>query len=115
MMDLGAFVDEAGQHGAVWRDPKAHAEAGVSFAQAVEVAQTAERGKFDLLFLAASAAVNLSGNADERGPIGKVVKFSPLTIMSALAAVTKHLRPVRSSPTTLHAPSSLPRTSPLLD
>ena len=52
MMHLGAFVHETGQHVAAWRHPKAHAEAGVSFAQAVEVAQTAERGKFDLLFLA---------------------------------------------------------------
>jgi alkanesulfonate monooxygenase SsuD/methylene tetrahydromethanopterin reductase-like flavin-dependent oxidoreductase (luciferase family) len=57
MMHLGAFVHETGQHVAAWRHPKAHAEAGVSFAQAVEVAQTAERGKFDLLFLA-TAAVN---------------------------------------------------------
>ncbi len=106
MMHLGAFVHETGQHVAAWRHPQAHAESGTSFAQAVEVAQTAERGKFDLLFLADSAAVNLSSNLDARGRMGKVVKFEPMTVLSALAAVTKNLAtsPIRS-------PASLPRST----
>ena len=115
MMHLGAFVHETGQHVAAWRHPKAHAEAGVSFAQAVEVAQTAERGKFDLLFLADSAAVNLSGNADARGRMGKVVKFEPMTILSALAAVTKHLGLVATSTTTFNEPYTLARQFASLD
>src|SRR5947199_3958393 len=86
MMRLGAFVHETGQHVAAWRHPGAHAEPGTSFAQILEVAQTAERGKFDLLFLADSAAVNLSANTDARGRMGKVVKFEPMTVLSALAA-----------------------------
>src|SRR5260370_17092760 len=93
MMHIGAFVHETGQHVAAWRHPGAHAEAGTSFAQAVEVAQTAERGKFDLLFLADSAAVNLSGNPDARGRMGKVVKFEPMTILSPLPPVTHHPGP----------------------
>ena len=115
MMRLGAFVHETGQHVAAWRHPGAHAEAGVSFAQAVEVAQTAERGKFDLLFLADSAAVNLSGNADARGRMGKVVKFEPMTILSALAAVTKHLGLVATSTTTFNEPYTLARQFASLD
>src|SRR5258705_2543409 len=109
MMHLGAFVHETGQHVAAWRHPKAHAEAGVSFAQAVEVAQTAERGKFDLLFLADSAAVNLSGNADARGRMGKVVKFEPMTVLSALAAVTKHLVLGATSTTSYNEPYMVSR------
>src|SRR4029077_17034949 len=104
MMRLGAFVHETGQHVAAWRPPEAYAEAGVSFAQAVAVAQTAERGKFDLLFLADSAAVNLSGNTDARGRMGKVVKFEPMTVLSALAAVTRHLGLVATSTTTFNEP-----------
>ena len=115
MMHLGAFVHETGQHVAAWRHPKAHAEAGVSFAQAVEVAQTAERGKFDLLFLADSAAVNLSGNADARGRMGKVVKFEPMTVLSALAAVTKHLGLVAPSTTPFNEPYTLARQFASLD
>ena len=115
MMRLGAFVHETGQHVAAWRHPGAYAEAGVSFAQAVAVAQTAERGKFDLLFLADSAAVNLSGNADARGRMGKVVKFEPMMILSALAAVTRHLGLVATSTTTFNEPYTLARQFASLD
>ncbi len=41
------------------------------FAQAVDVAQTAERGKFDLLFLADSAAVSVFGIAEVARPHGQ--------------------------------------------
>ncbi|HEX9556138.1 MAG TPA: LLM class flavin-dependent oxidoreductase, partial [Reyranella sp.] len=115
MMHLGAFVHETGQHVAAWRHPQAHAESGTSFAQAVEVAQAAERGKFDLLFLADSAAVNLSANPDARGRMGKVVKFEPMTILSALAAVTKNLGLVATSTTTFNEPYTLARQFASLD
>ena len=81
----------------------------------VETAQLAERGKFDLLFLADSAAVNLSGSADVRGRMGKVVKFEPMTILSALAAVTKNLGLVATSTTTFNEPYTLARQFASLD
>lgn len=115
MMHLGAFVHETGQHVAAWRHPGAHADSGVSFAQAVEVAKTAERGKFDLLFLADSAAVSLSGNEDARGRMGKVVKFEPMTLLSALAAMTKNLGLVATSTTTYNEPYTLARQFASLD
>jgi hypothetical protein len=61
-MRLGAFVHETGQHVAAWRHPGTHMHAGVSFAEMVETAELAERGKFDFLFLADSAAVNTAGS-----------------------------------------------------
>ena len=79
------------------------------------VAQLAERGKFDFLFLADSAAVNLSGSAEARGRMGKVVKFEPMTILSALAAVTKHLGLVATSTTTFNEPYTLARQFASLD
>ncbi|WP_371135676.1 LLM class flavin-dependent oxidoreductase [Reyranella sp.] len=115
MMHLGAFVHETGQHVAAWRHPQAHYHSGVSFADAVEVAQTAERGKFDFLFLADSAAVSLSGTPESRGRMGKVVKFEPMTILSALAAVTKHLGFVATSTTTFNEPYTLARQFASLD
>ncbi len=115
MMRLGAFVHETGQHVAAWRHPEAHAESGVSFAQMVETARLAERGKFDLLFLADSAAVSLAGSADARGRMGKVVKFEPMTILSALAAVTKNLGLVATSTTTYNEPYTLARQFASLD
>jgi hypothetical protein len=44
------------------------------FAQAVDVAKPAERGRFDLLFLADSAAGSVNGTAESRGRMGKTVK-----------------------------------------
>ena len=115
MMHLGAFVHETGQHVAAWRHPEAHMGSGTSFAEALEVAQLAERGKFDLLFLADTAAVNLSGSADARRRMGKVVKFEPMTVLSALAAVTKNLGLVATSTTTYNEPYTLARQFASLD
>src|SRR5260370_15321355 len=115
MMHLGAFVHETGQHVAAWRHPDAHYHSGTRFSDMVEVAELAERGKFDFLFLAATAAVNLQGNADARGRMGKVVKFEPMTILSALAAVTRHLGFVATSTTTYNEPYTLARQFASLD
>src|SRR5258708_33287907 len=115
MMRLGAFVHETGQHVAAWRHPEAHMGSGVAFAEMVETAQLAERGKFDLLFLADSAAVNLTDSADVRGRMGKVVKFEPMTILSALAAVTKNLGLVATSTTTYTEPLTRARQFASLD
>ncbi len=115
MMHLGAFVHETGQHVAAWRHPEAHFHSGANFADAVEVAQIAERGKFDFLFLADTAAVSLSGTPESRGRMGKVVKFEPMTVLSALAAVTKHLGLVATSTTTFNEPYTLARQFASLD
>jgi N-acetyl-S-(2-succino)cysteine monooxygenase len=115
MMRLGAFVHETGQHVAAWRHPEAHMHSGARFAEMVETAQLAERGGFDLLFLADTAAVNLKGSADSRGRLGKVVKFEPMTVLSALAAVTKNLGLVATSTTTFNEPYTLARQFASLD
>jgi N-acetyl-S-(2-succino)cysteine monooxygenase len=115
MMRLGAFVHETGQHVAAWRHPEAYAESGTSFAQAMDVAKTAERGKFDLLFLADSAAVSVHGTAESRGRMGKTVKFEPITLLSALAAVTTHLGLVATCTSTYNEPYTLARQFASLD
>lgn len=114
-MSLGAFVHETGQHVAAWRHPDAFAESGTVFQQAAHVARTAERGKFDLLFLADGAAVSIFGNPESRGRMGKMVKFEPMTILSALAAVTSHLGLVATSTTTYNEPYTLARQFASLD
>jgi len=115
MMRLGAFVHETGQHVAAWRHPDAYAESGTVFAQSMAVAKTAERGKFDLLFLADSAAVSVHGSAESRGRMGKTVKFEPITLLSALAAVTTHLGLVATCTSTYNEPYTLARQFASLD
>jgi FMN-dependent oxidoreductase (nitrilotriacetate monooxygenase family) len=115
MMSLGAFIHETGQHVAAWRHPDAFAESGTVFAQAVHVAREAERGKFDLLFLADTAAVSLAGTDESRGRMGKTVKFEPMTILSALAATTSHLGLVATATSTYNEPYTLARQFASLD
>ena len=115
MMHLGAFVHETGQHVAAWRHPGAHTQSGTNFAEIAEAAQLAERGKFDLFFLADSASVNLASSPDAKGRMGKVVKFEPMTVLSALAAVTKNIGLVATSTTTFNEPYTLARQFASLD
>src|ERR1700734_3792694 len=115
MMRLGAFVHETGQHVAAWRHPDAYAESGTVFAQAMDFARTAERGKFDLLFLADSAAVSVFGSPESRGRMGKGVKFEPITPLPALAAVTTHLGLVGTCSSTYNEPYTLARQFASMD
>lgn len=114
-MNLGAFVHETGQHVAGWRHPGGHTGSGTDFAQALDVARTAERGKFDLLFLADGAAVTTSGSPESRRRMGKVVKFEPITLLSALASVTSHLGLVATATSTYNEPYTLARQFASLD
>ncbi|HVY16424.1 MAG TPA: LLM class flavin-dependent oxidoreductase [Rhodopila sp.] len=114
-MNLGAFIHETGQHVAAWRHPGAYAESGTVFAQAVDVARTAERGKFDLLFLADSAAVSVFGSPEAKGRMGKTVKFEPITLLSALSAVTTNLGFVATCSSTYNEPYTLARQFASLD
>jgi len=57
MMKLGAFFHPTGNHVAAWLHPDAQIDAGTNFKHYARLAQTAERGKFDLMFLADALAV----------------------------------------------------------
>jgi alkanesulfonate monooxygenase SsuD/methylene tetrahydromethanopterin reductase-like flavin-dependent oxidoreductase (luciferase family) len=62
-MKLGLFLAGAGHHLAAWRDPTVDPGADLDIARLVEVARIAERGLFDMLFLA-----DTSGNWGRRTP-----------------------------------------------
>ena len=51
-MRLGAFFNPTGHHVASWRHEESQADAGINIAHYRELAQTAERAKFDMIFLA---------------------------------------------------------------
>ena len=51
---LGMFLRPAGHHVAGWRHQHAWADGGLDFGKYVEMAKTAERGLFDLMFSADS-------------------------------------------------------------
>ncbi len=114
-LSLGAFVHETGQHVAGWRHPDAYTGAGTNFGQMLDAARTAERGLFDLFFLADTAALSLSGDQAVQGRLGKVAKFEPITVLSALAAVTTHIGLVGTVSSTFSDPYLLARQFASLD
>lgn len=50
-LKLGAFFHPTGHHVAAWLDEGSQIDAGTNFEHYVRLAQTAERAKFDLVFL----------------------------------------------------------------
>jgi len=115
-MKLAAFLYPTGYHVAAWRHPDVQADAGVSFRHYVALAQTAERGKFDFIFLADSATMR--GNdlpALSRTAIRYVAQFEPITLLSALSAVTSCIGLVASASTTYNEPYRVAREFASLD
>ncbi|MEN3304585.1 MAG: N-acetyl-S-(2-succino)cysteine monooxygenase [Micromonosporaceae bacterium] len=88
-MTIGAFVYPTGYHVGAWRHPDVPADAGVNFSFYAEVAQLAERGKFDFIFLPDSSALRGADLAAlSRTALRYVSQFEPLTLLGALAVVT---------------------------
>ena len=86
---LGAFFNPTGHHVASWRHPSAQADAGINFKHYVEIAQTAERGKFDMIFLADNVGVREAKMEALSRSAQYIANFEPITLISALAGVTE--------------------------
>src|SRR3984893_3205191 len=104
MMKLGAFFHPTGKHVAAWLHPEAQIDAGTNFKHYAQLAQTAERGKFDLMFLADALAVR-DGNLEalSRWP-QYMAYFEPITLLSAIASVTQHIGFVSTATTNHNEP-----------
>ena len=112
---LGAFLMNSGHHAAAWRHPNAWAEHGLDFPNYRQLAQTAERAKFDMVFLADGVAVRRDQNIEALSRSGQIVHFEPLTLLSALAAVTEHVGLVATASTTYNEPYHIARKFASLD
>jgi len=115
-LKLGAFLYPTGHHVAAWRHPQAQADAGVNFRHYVKLAKTAEAAKFDLVFMADSVAVRGTDvEVLSRGALRYVAQFEPLTLLTALSAVTSNLGFVATASTTYNEPFHLARAFASLD
>jgi N-acetyl-S-(2-succino)cysteine monooxygenase len=83
-MHLGVFVLGTGNHSAGWRYDGA-AVSNNDLAVAQEIAQIAERGKFDLLFISDGLTMDPGDHPSF------LCRFEPTTLISVLAATTRHL------------------------
>ncbi|MBW4699295.1 MAG: LLM class flavin-dependent oxidoreductase [Aphanocapsa lilacina HA4352-LM1] len=106
----------AGHHVAAWRHPDARADGSLDFSHYRHLARTAERGNFDMIFLADGVAVWDRGEGSEAlSRSGNVVGFEPLTLLSALSAVTEHIGLAATASTTYNEPYHLARKFASLD
>ena len=105
---------QTGHHIAGWRHPGAQADAGVNFGHYAALAQKAEAAKFDAVFLADGVAVR-SDNDQALARIARSDQFEPLTLLSALAAVTQRIGLIATASTSYHEPYNLARKFASLD
>lgn len=115
-LKLGAFLYPTGHHIAAWRHPHAQADAGSNFAHYSELARIAEAAKFDLIFMADGVGTRGSdAEALSRTAIRYVAQFEPLTLLSALAALTSRIGFVATASTTYNEPYHIARKFASLD
>jgi len=107
-MKLGLFLAPGGHHMAAWRHPDAYSN-GFSIKSYVAVAQAAERGCFDMLFVADVFSVTRDGGRQDS------FRFEPLTLLSALAMATQHIGLVATATTSFNEPYNVARKFASLD
>lgn len=111
---LGAFMRPVSIHTAWWRHPAGWPDANFNLQHLVRLAQTLERGCFDAFFMADhQALLNMPEAALKRS--ATVTSFEPLTLLSALAMVTKHIGLIATASTTYNEPFHIARRFASLD
>ncbi|MCW2786086.1 MAG: FMN-dependent oxidoreductase, nitrilotriacetate monooxygenase family [Marmoricola sp.] len=102
-LHLNAFLMEAGHHEAAWRLPQSNPNADFELAHWIKLATLAESAKFDSLFLADGPVTQGTGEFRSPG------QLEPLTLLTALAAVTEHIGLIATVSTTYNDPYNLAR------
>jgi FMN-dependent oxidoreductase (nitrilotriacetate monooxygenase family) len=109
------LMADSNYHIAGWRHPAAYADAGSNFQRWIEFAQTLERGKLDMLFVADVIGVPGSKDPEYLRHTPTIDKFEPFTLLSALSAVTRHIGLVATSATAYNEPYFVARVLASLD
>ena len=114
-MRLGAFFNPTGHHVASWRHERSQADAGINFQHYLEVTRTAERAKFDMVFLADNVCVRDAHIEAVSRSAQYIANFEPLTLLSALAPLTTHIGLVATASTSYNEPFHVARKFASLD
>jgi len=112
---LGVFFNPTGHHVASWKHPGAEKDAGINLSHYVEIAQTAERGKMDMIFLQDSVAVRRANIEALSRSAQYIANFEPLTLLSALAMKTDHIGLTATASTSYNEPFHVARKFASLD
>ncbi|MBE9606878.1 LLM class flavin-dependent oxidoreductase [Acetobacteraceae bacterium H6797] len=115
-MHLGVSMIGMGYHLAAWRHPDATPGGNSNLQHFIRVVQAAERGLFDMAFLADGVGIRFHDEpAGALARTCKNVQFEPLTLLSALAMVTSRVGLVATASTTYNEPYHIARKFASLD
>lgn len=106
---LGTILHGASGNMSAWRHPAAVDDASINFEFVKQTAFKAEEGKLDFIFVADGLYIN------EKSIPHFLNRFEPLTVLSALASVTKHLGLVGTLSTSYSDPFTTARQFASLD
>ncbi|MDF2716269.1 MAG: monooxygenase [Paenibacillus sp.] len=99
---LNVFIRGAGHHAGAWKHPQSSPKRDLELEHYAELARIAERGLLDSLFM-----------ADNYSGLGR--RLEPFTLLSALAALTKHIGFIATVSTTYNDPFHVARKFASLD
>ncbi|QCR38505.1 LLM class flavin-dependent oxidoreductase (plasmid) [Nissabacter sp. SGAir0207] len=106
---LGTILHGASGNMSAWRHPDAVADASINLEFVKSVAKKAEEGKLDFIFVADGLYIN------EKSIPHFLNRFEPLTLLSALSGVTRHLGLVGTLSTSYSEPFTVARQFASLD
>jgi len=115
MMKLGLFLEALGHHVAAWRDPEVAPRERLDVRHYMQIARTAERGRFDMLFMADTNATFGSDDVQSWARSTSAIRLEPLTLLGALSAATDHIGLVATMTTTYYEPFTIARMFASLD
>ncbi|GAA3408880.1 LLM class flavin-dependent oxidoreductase [Paenibacillus hodogayensis] len=99
---LNVFIRGSGHHGGAWKHPDSDPGSDLGLDYYANLARIAERGLLDSLFM-----------ADNYSGLGR--RLEPFTLLSALAALTKHIGFIATVSTTYNDPFHVARKFASLD
>jgi N-acetyl-S-(2-succino)cysteine monooxygenase len=109
-LHFNAFIWPNGYHEAAWRVVDGDARNVLGLPYYADIARTAERGLMDSIFLADNIAI-----AEYRATHLPQTQFDPISVLSALAAVTSRIGLIGTGSTTYSKPWELARRFATLD
>ena len=109
-LHFNAFIWPNGYHESAWRAVPDDVRGVLGLPYYAGIARTAERGLMDSVFLADNLAI-----ADYRATYLPQTQFDPISVLSALAAVTEHIGLIGTGSTTYSQPWDLARRFATLD
>ncbi|MBE9606835.1 LLM class flavin-dependent oxidoreductase [Acetobacteraceae bacterium H6797] len=115
-MSLGLSMRYLGYHAAAWRHPEVDPAGASSLKHFARVARAAEAAKFDMVFLA--DGIGIRAKDQPKGALSQssqTAEMEPLTLLSALAALTSHIGLVATASTTYNEPFHIARKYGSLD